>query len=552
MAIDDASARWQPARQRWPSLVLAALFAVSSGCPPVPPATVCASDSDCPRGHCDPAGHFCYLDPITHAGGDGGAIDSATDRDGSARDSVREGGPGDTASSDGSVFDVTTDANHGDAACSTFAPVVQLACGNSSTCALSLAGQIKCWGGNANGELGLGDTIKRGDSAGEMGCRLPAVDLGNHRATAIAGGFNHFCAIVDDGTVRCWGYNLYGQLGLGDTRNRGDQPGQMGDALPAVDLGAATGVVEVATGAQHTCARFADGAIKCWGRNHVGQLGIGDTKSRGDDAIEAPCDAGSGADGAVSCEMGSALPFVDVGVDGGVTGLVAGAYHSCVVLADTHIKCWGYNNSGQLGLEDVANRGDGPGEMGANLPTVHVYESMAVATRNAFNCALLATGQVRCWGYNGNGQLGVGDTTNRGGVAGDMEPMPNVDLQTSGTVTHVAVGNNHACAVLGGRTIKCWGWNYEGQLGLGDTVARGNQPNELGPALPTVALGVDQPVRQISIGGSHGCVLFEGDAGVRCWGYNVYGQLGLGDAEHRGDDPNEMGLRLPAVDLGVP
>jgi alpha-tubulin suppressor-like RCC1 family protein len=235
-----------------------------------------------------------------------------------------------------------------------------------------------------------------------------------------------------------------------------------------------------------------------------------------------------------------------------VTSLVAGAYYNCVVLADHHLKCWGYNNVGQLGLEDTAHRGDAPGEMGASLPTVHVPQSVAVATHNAFACALLDPHQVRCWGANTYGQLGIGDTINRGGTAGDLGPLPDLDLQPSGTVTHLAVGNNHACAVLGGRTIKCWGYNYEGELGLGDTVARGDQPAELGSALPTVALGVDEPVRAILLGGAHGCVLFDNDGGLRCWGYNVHGQLGLGDADHRGDDSNEMGLRLFAPDLGTP
>lgn len=533
------------------SIALTALLAAVGACPPPPPATDCTSDADCPHGRCDPAGHFCYLDPVARDAGTGDALpsDGAVDRDG--------------PQPDGTVIDGGTEAGPADAACSTFAAVAQLATGASATCALSQTGQVKCWGGNANGELGLGDTIKRGDSPGELGCRLLTVDLGEHVATAIAGGFNHFCAILDDETVRCWGYNRYGQLGLGDVRNRGDESGQMGGALSAVDLGA-SGVVEIAAGAHHTCARFASGAIKCWGRNHVGQLGLGDKLNRGDGVIESPCDAGPGIDGALGCEMGAALPFVDLGLDAGadggaedgalgqVTSLVAGAYHNCVVLSGAHLKCWGYNASGQLGLEDTANRGDGPNEMGVSLPTVHMEPSVALAARNAFNCALSATGQIICWGSNGNGQLGVGDTVNRGGVRGDMGELRAIDLQPNGTATHVAVGNNHACAVFDRRTLKCWGWNYEGQLGLGDTVARGNQPDQLGAVLPNVALGVDQPVSKISIGGSHSCVLFENDAGVRCWGYNVYGQLGLGDSDHRGDDPNEMGPRLPALNLGEP
>ena len=115
---------------------------------------------------------------------------------------------------------------------------------------------MKCWGYNGDGELGLGDTTSRGDGwPGEMGDNLPAVDLGTGRtATAIAAGGNHTCALLDDATVKCWGFNGYGQLGLGDTVARGDEVGAMGDSLPAVDLGTGRTAVAIAAGSNHTCA----------------------------------------------------------------------------------------------------------------------------------------------------------------------------------------------------------------------------------------------------------------------------------------------------------
>ena len=97
---------------------------------------------------------------------------------------------------------------------------------------------VKCWGNNWDGQLGVGDTNHRGDGPGEMGDNLPAVDLGTGRtATAISMGDGYTCALLDDNSVKCWGYNYYGQLGVGDTNNRGDGPNEMGDNLPAVDLG---------------------------------------------------------------------------------------------------------------------------------------------------------------------------------------------------------------------------------------------------------------------------------------------------------------------------
>ena len=104
--------------------------------------------------------------------------------------------------------------------------------------------QAKCWGMNMNGMLGYGDRNNRGDGSNEMGDSLPYVDLGTGRtAVAIATGdymaFGHTCAILDNDAVKCWGHNMWGRLGYGDTNDRGDMPNQMGDNLPYVDLGSA-------------------------------------------------------------------------------------------------------------------------------------------------------------------------------------------------------------------------------------------------------------------------------------------------------------------------
>src|SRR5436190_12467161 len=117
-----------------------------------------------------------------------------------------------------------------------------------------------------------------------MGNALPAVQLGTGRtATAIATGTDHTCALLDDGTVKCWGANLDGELGLGDKVTRGDGPGEMGDALPAVALGAGRTARAIATGQNHTCALLDDGSVKCWGSNGRGQLGIGSLQNKGDE-----------------------------------------------------------------------------------------------------------------------------------------------------------------------------------------------------------------------------------------------------------------------------
>ena len=147
------------------------------------------------------------------------------------------------------------------------------------------------------GQLGKGNTNSVGDGPGEMGNNLLPVDLGTGRtAVQIALGTFHTTAILDNGTVKCWGYNTFGQLGYEDFDNYGDNPGEMGDSLPVVSLGTVRTAVQIETGSYHTIVILDNGAVKCWGNNDSGQLGYGDTDYRGDDPGE----------------MGDNLPAVDL------------------------------------------------------------------------------------------------------------------------------------------------------------------------------------------------------------------------------------------------
>jgi hypothetical protein len=143
--------------------------------------------------------------------------------------------------------------------------VVEVAVGGGHTCARlenGAARVLKCWGFNRDGQLGLGDTDNRGDGGGEMGDSLPAVQLGTGRsAVALTLGPGRSCALLDDGSVKCWGGNSKGRLGLGDTSDRGDGGGEMGDSLPAVNLGAGRTVVQLATNDGNTCAVLDDGQL---------------------------------------------------------------------------------------------------------------------------------------------------------------------------------------------------------------------------------------------------------------------------------------------------
>jgi E3 ubiquitin-protein ligase HERC3 len=186
---------------------------------------------------------------------------------------------------------------------------------------------------------------------------IPAVSLGTGRtAKSISAGFHHTCAILDDDRLKCWGAPTAGELGLGSLEYRGFASvagNGMGDSLPAVDLGSGRHALEVQAHGMSTCALLDDQHLKCWGANNLGQLGLGDNASRGDDPLE----------------MGEHLPFLSLDASSKVKAFSTGQ-HACALLVNDELKCWGDNGYGELGLGDYAIRGDNAGEMGLNLPAV--------------------------------------------------------------------------------------------------------------------------------------------------------------------------------------
>jgi len=413
-----------------------------------------------------------------------------------------------------------------------------LAAGRHHTCALSDNGAVKCWGYNGAGQLGLGDTKNRGDLTGEMGKSLPTVALGSGRtAVGLAAGDLHSCALLDNGTVKCWGFNDDGQLGLGDTNDRGTDPSEMGNILPAVALGTGRTAVGLVAGGRHTCALLDNGAVKCWGNNTYGQLGLGDANRRGD----APS------------TMGDALPAVAFGAGRTAVEFAAGYLHTCARLDNGAVKCWGNNAHGQLGLGNTSRRGGVSGEMGDALPAVALgtgRTAAALAAGGFHTCARLDNGTVKCWGNNADGQLGLGDTNRRGSAPSQMDnALPAVALGAGRTAVALATGGRHTCAQLDNGTVKCWGYNGTGQLGLGDARTRGIAASGMGDVLPAVALGAGRTAVALAAGDNHTCARLDNGA-IKCWGLNIVGQLGLGDTTRRGDAVSGMGDALPAVALG--
>lgn len=416
--------------------------------------------------------------------------------------------------------------------------VVMVAGGLDHACALLSSGVVKCWGYNGDGELGLGHTTARGDEPNEMGLALPIVDLGpGEKALSISASWRHTCALLMGGRVKCWGGNASAQLGVGDTQNRGDNPGEMGSHLPAVDLGPNVEVTAIAAGDDHTCALIKGGKVKCWGANQVGQLGLGDTAQRGDEASD----------------MGENLPYVDLGANKVAVGLASGAGHTCALFADGSVKCWGLNYRGQLGLGDSENRGDEGSETGNNLPAVDLGDGVkaeGIYAGSYHTCALLVGGEsLKCWGHNDDGELGLGHTKRTGDGPNEMgDNLPAVSFGDGKTLVSLSGGEGHSCAALNDGTVKCWGWNSEGQLGLGDTVSRGGALGQTLDKLPYVNIGIGEMAASIAAGDHSTCAVLAGGR-VKCWGSNNYGELGLGDTKLRGDGPNEMGDNLPTVKL---
>ncbi len=453
-----------------------------------------------------------------------------------------ESGPscvcGDGAASVGEECD---DGNTIDDGCSSSCKVqavLEHTQGSWHGCARITGKIIKCWGANFAGQLGQGDTVFRGDEPDEMGDNLPSVNLGvGQVALGLSAGEDFTCALLTGGRIKCWGVGDNGVLGVGDTKWRGDQPGEMGDALPFVDLGQGVTATAITAGSHHTCALLAGGAIKCWGNNQAGQLGLGDDAyARGDQPGE----------------MGDALPTVDLGPGAIAIAISAGWNHNCALLADGKVKCWGWNQAGQLGLGDHEHRGDGSGEMGADLPLVALgAPAVALSAGSYQTCALLMGGKVKCWGNNDFGELGLGDTIVRGIIPGQMgDALPTVDLGVGTFAISIHTHKSYTCAMLSDGKFKCWGWNGDGQLGLGDKANRGDDPGEMGDNLPVVDLGVGAVVVSLVTSAHTGsnCALLS-DGSMKCWGMNVFGEQGLGDTAARGGQPGEMGDALPRIKL---
>ncbi|HMJ10481.1 MAG TPA: hypothetical protein VK524_03690, partial [Polyangiaceae bacterium] len=391
-------------------------------------------------------------------------------------------------------------------------PITQLSGCWEHSCVVLANGKVRCWGNYYRARLGyvLGfqnQDIYLGDD--ELPLTLGDVDVGAP-VTQVAAGAEHTCALLGTGKVRCWGYGYYGVLGYGNTDDIGDDeaPASAGD----VNVGGS--VAQLVAGGAHTCARLTNGSVRCWGSNSVGQLGRpAGSPYVGDD--ESP----------------ASVPPVNL--PAAALQIAAGISHTCALLSTGNVRCWGVNWQAQLGYPDVyaqSNPSPGGGE---------VYDPSAVGDVNiggpvvqisagqGHTCALLTTGKVRCWGDNFFGKLGYGHTAM---IGDDEQPAAAGDVNVGGTVWRIFAGPQHTCAVLSTGNLRCWGYNAFGQLGYGRGIADIGD-NETPAGAGDVDVG--GPVAQVSMGYDRTCALLTSGS-VRCWGSGR--ALGYGALVTIGDD----------------
>lgn len=401
----------------------------------------------------------------------------------------------------------------------------QVATGGNFACARFEDGSIRCWGRNDEGQLGIAAPGPIGDSPSELGVSLTPIPLSG-QATAFALGKVHGCALLATGEVECWGRNLFGQLGAGDTSPR------VGATVKPSLGGLAT---HVAAGANFTCAILTGGAVKCWGANNYGQLGIGSNQNVGDRPNE----------------MGENLPAINLPV--GAAKIVAGDNHACARLLTGEVRCWGLAASGQLGVNAGMAYGDTSTETTPQpVPLGTSFRAQDLAAGANHTCALMRP-VMKCWGGSPFGQLGYGDTLSRGNSAATMgDSLPVVPVPP---VRQITAGGNVTCALDFDGPIRCWGASGPslGQPALSASGHLGDAPGEVSASMPAVSLGSFTPLTVQAAAGLT-CALSSvtpqaPGGGVKCWGGNAFGELGQGDTAARGDDVSDMGANLPTIAL---
>ncbi len=332
----------------------------------------------------------------------------------------------------------------------------------------------------------------------------PAASAWNFRATQIAAGDSHTCALTTSGGVKCWGYGPEGTLGNGATPVRQATPV---DVVATGGTGTLSGITQIAAGSAHNCALTTQGGVKCWGFGATGQLGNGATSNQSTPVDVVATGQGPG---------GTALS--------GITQIAAGVGLTCALTTQGGVKCWGYGANGRLGNGATSNQSTpvdvvaaGQGQGGTALSGI-----TQITTGRNHACALTTSGGVACWGTGDDGQLGNGSTP-------VVQPTPVHVVATGGTgtlsgITQIAAGGYHTCALTTPGGVTCWGMGRWGQLGNGATPISQSTPVGV---LGAGGSGSLSGITGIAAGGIHTCAITT-SRGLQCWGSGVAGRLGNG------------------------
>jgi YD repeat-containing protein len=357
--------------------------------------------------------------------------------------------------------------------------VSALDAGEEQTCAVLGSGQVTCWGGDFDGQLGNGPF---GDTARPS---TPITLPGGATAIAVSAGFVHTCALLNTAQVTCWGNAGSGALGNGAGTGIVSSP-----PAPVVLPGGATAVA-VGAGNFTSCALLTTGQITCWGSDYHGVLGNG---------------------AATASVLAPPAPVV---LPGGATATAVsvGDHHVCALLNTGQVTCWGDDTNGQLGNGPLTGDVAAPPD-----PVTLPAGTSATAVSAALNhtCVLLNTGEVTCWGADTLGQLGNGPT---GAVD---TPPPPITLPAGTTATAVSASWTHTCALLNTGQVTCWGDDSNGRLGNG---AGGSVD---APPAP-ISLPAGATATKVATGDNFSCAVLN-TGQVACWGSNHYANLGDGTA----------------------
>ncbi len=347
----------------------------------------------------------------------------------------------------------------------------QISGGSSHTCGVTKAGGVQCWGYNNKGQLGDGknSSSKMPVDVVGLGSGVVAVDAGNQST----------CALTEGGAVKCWGYNGYGQLGTGTGTDSN---------VPMEVLGLGSGVSSISHSTNHACAVLVDGSAKCWGMGSQGQLG-NNGWSASATPVDVVADVSGYAsisagnlhtcavtkDGGAKCwgqaasgQLGTgggivAVPTQVTGMASGVAQITAGGSHTCARLVSGAGMCWGLRTSGQVGYGGATGNGLAPSFV-SSLPAI---TDVSVGTNHS--CAVTAAGAAMCWGNSANLQVGKTGTGH--------QPTARQVLTLASGVRQIDAGATHTCALMDTGEAKCWGSNSVGELGDNTTTQSGYPVN---------------------------------------------------------------------------